>query len=74
MPTSGVLLMPLNQRPGTTLDNPVAVGIERLLSLGEQFRVTLLAGEDRLIMDVPHHVAQRYGLALGQAIEARLRG
>ena len=74
MPTSGVLLMPLNQRPGTPLDNRVAVRIERLLSLGEQYRVTLLAGAERLSMNVPRHVAQRYGLEVGQAIEVRLRG
>ncbi len=74
MPTSGVLLMPLNSRPGTPLDNPVAVRIERLLSLGEQFRVSLDTGADSLSMNVPRHVAQRYGLAEGQAIEVRLRG
>ena len=74
MPTSGVLLMPLNERPGTALDNRVAVRIERLLPLGEQFRVSLSAGADRLYMNVPRHVAQRYGLAVGQAIDVRLRG
>ncbi|HEX5842121.1 MAG TPA: ABC transporter ATP-binding protein [Pseudomonas sp.] len=75
MPVSGVLLMPLNQRPGTPLDNRVAVHIERLLPLGEQFRVSLLAaGAQRLSMNVPRHVAQRYGLAVGQALEVRLRG
>ncbi|SDH62833.1 molybdate transport system ATP-binding protein [Pseudomonas benzenivorans] len=74
MPTSGVLLMPLNSRPGTALDNPVAVRVERLLSLGEQFRVSLAVGDERLSMNVPRHVAQRYGLAEGQAIEVRLRG
>ena len=52
----------------------LGVRIERLLSLGEQYRVTLLAGAERLSMNVPRHVAQRYGLEVGQAIDVRLRG
>ncbi|MHA6495451.1 ABC transporter ATP-binding protein [Pseudomonas borbori] len=74
MPTSGVLLVPLNERPGTPLDNRVTVRIERLLSLGELYRLTLVTGDQRLTMNVPRHVAQRYGLAAGQVIEVRLRG
>jgi molybdate transport system ATP-binding protein len=74
IPVSGVLLMPLAGRPGTLLDNPVSVRIQRLLSLGEHYRVNLEAAGQQLTMNVARHVAQRYGLTGGGAIEVRLRG
>lgn len=74
MPTSGVLLMPSHGRDTDTLDNTVEVQIFAMLALGEQFRVTLAAGEDRLTMLVPRHIAARYSLMVGQALHVRLRG
>lgn len=74
MPTSGVLLMPSRPRDSDTLDNEVAVSIVTMLALGEQFRVTLQAGQDRVTMNVPRHIAQRYALAENQQISVRLRG
>lgn len=74
IPASGVLLMPLTGRPGTPLDNPLRVNIQRMLSLGEHFRVNLLAGDSQLTMNVARHIAQRYGLLKGESIEVRLRG
>lgn len=74
LPTSGVLLMPTSKQVGTTFDNQIPVNIEKMLSLGEQFRVTLLGQQGRLTMNVPRHIAQRYGLLEGQALIVRLRG
>lgn len=74
IPVSGVLLMPLAGRPGTPLDNPVSVQINRLLSLGEHYRVNLESAGQPLTMNVARHVAQRYGLKEGESIEVRLRG
>lgn len=74
IPVSGVLLMPLAGRPGTPLDNPVSVRIQRLLSLGEQYRVNLESTGQPLSMNVARHVAQRYKLTEGETIEVRLRG
>ncbi|AVK05318.1 ABC transporter family protein [Pseudomonas paraeruginosa] len=73
LPTSSVLLMPQQHAPGA-LDNPVDVQVERLLSLGEHLRVELRRGQARLTMNVPRHLAQRYGLAAGQRLTIRLRG
>ena len=74
MPTSGVLLMPSRSRDSATLDNEISVQIVKMLALGEQYRVTLQAGQDRLTMNVPRHIAQRYALAENQQINVRLRG
>lgn len=74
IPISGVLLMPLAGRLGTPLDNPLPVKVQRMLSLGEQYRVNLLAGKNQLTMNVARHVAQRYSLTSGDSIEVRLRG
>ena len=74
MPTSGVLLMPSRTRESATLDNEIAVQIVKMLALGEQFRVTLKSGEERITMNVPRHIAQRYDLAEKQQISVRLRG
>ncbi|MBF7729730.1 ABC transporter ATP-binding protein [Pseudomonas sp. N040] len=74
IPVSGVLLMPLAGRPGTPLDNPLRANIQRMLSLGEHFRVNLLVGDNQLTMNVARHVAQRYALLSGESIEVRLRG
>lgn len=74
MPTSGVLLMPSRARETETLDNEIPVRIVAMLALGEQFRVTLQAGQDRVTMNVPRHIAQRYALAEEQQISVRLRG
>lgn len=73
LPTSSVLLMPQQHAPGT-LDNPIDVQIKRLLSLGEHLRIELQRGEACLTMNVPRHLAQRYGLAQGQHLQVRLRG
>ncbi|MBQ0777227.1 MAG: TOBE domain-containing protein, partial [Pseudomonas sp.] len=74
IPETGILLMPLNERPGTALDNPVEVIVESILLLGDECRVTLKAGDSELAMRVPQHVAQRYALAAGQRLQVRLRG
>lgn len=74
IPVSGVLLMPLAGRPGTPLDNPVRAQVQRMLSLGEQFRINLQCAGQPLSMNVARHVAQRYGLREGETIEVRLRG
>lgn len=73
LPTSGVLLMPQKHEPGA-MDNPMAVEIERLLSLGEHVRALLSADKDLIAMNVPRHLAHRYGLTEGQRINIRLRG
>jgi len=74
MPTSGVLLMPSRSHESETLDNEIPVRIVTMLALGEQFRVTLQTGQDRVTMNVPRHIAQRYALAEDQHINVRLRG
>lgn len=74
MPTSGVLLMPLHSREDDTLDNETPVRIIKMLALGEQFRITLQAGQYRVTMNVPRHIAHRYALAENQQISVRLRG
>ena len=74
VPGTGVMLV--NVQPGNLLplDNLVNVRAVRMLSLGEHYRVTLLAGNDQLTMHVPRHVAQRYALQEGQTLAVRLRG
>jgi molybdate transport system ATP-binding protein len=74
VPSTGVMLV--NVTPGKLLplDNLVSVRVTRMLSLGEQFRVTLQATNDELTMNVPRHVAQRYAVAEGQTLDVRLRG
>lgn len=74
MPTSGVLLMPSRPRETDALDNEIAVSIQTMLALGEHFRVTLAVGNNRLMMNVPRHIAQRYQLEERQSIKVRLRG
>ena len=74
MPTSGVLLMPSRSRESETLDNEITVRIVKMLALGEHFRVTLQSGKERITMNVPRHIAQRYALAENQQISVRLRG
>lgn len=74
MPTAGVLLMPSRSREAETLDNEIPVRIVTMLALGEQYRVTLQVGADRVTMNVPRHIAQRYALAEDQQLSVRLRG
>ncbi len=74
MPTAGVLLMPSRSRESETLDNEIPVRIVTMLALGEQYRVTLQVGADRVTMNVPRHIAQRYALAEDQQLSVRLRG
>jgi len=74
VPSTGVMLVNINPGNLLALDNLVSVRVTRMLSLGEQYRVTLLAGNDQLTMNVPRHVAQRYAVAEGQLLTVRLRG
>jgi molybdate transport system ATP-binding protein len=74
VPSTGVLLVNVNSGNLLTLDNLVNVRVTRMLSLGEQYRVTLQAMNDQLTMNVPRHVAQRYAVTEGQTLEVRLRG
>ncbi len=74
MPSSGVLLMPSRPRETLALDNGVAVRIETMLALGEQYRISLRREDERLTMHVPRHIAQRYALQVGLEIDVRLRG
>ena len=74
VPSTGVLLVNVNAGNLLALDNLVNVRVTRMLSLGEQFRVTLQAMDDQLTMNVPRHVAQRYAVTEGQTLEVRLRG
>ena len=74
VPSTGVLLVNVNAGNLLALDNLVNVRVTRMLSLGEQFRVTLQAMNDQLTMNVPRHVAQRYAVTEGQTLEVRLRG
>ena len=74
MPTSGVLLMPTRPHEDEMLDNPIDVQIESMLALGENYRITLSAGDDRLTMQVPRYLAQRFSLLVGQGLPVRLRG
>jgi len=74
VPSTGVMLVNINPGNLLALDNLVSVRVTRMLSLGEQYRVTLLAGNDQLTMNVPRHVAQRYAVTEGQVLTVRLRG
>lgn len=74
VPSTGVMLQPANTANPLALDNLVPVRVTRMLSLGEQYRVTLLAEQDQLTMHVPRHVAQRYGVTEGLTLSVRLRG
>jgi molybdate transport system ATP-binding protein len=74
MPTSGVLLMPSRSRESEALDNEIPARIVTMLALGEQYRVTLRVGADRVTMNVPRHIAQRYALAEDHQLSVRLRG
>ena len=74
VPSTGVMLVNVNPGMLLPLDNLVSVRVTRMLSLGEQFRVTLQASNDLLTMNVPRHVAQRYAVTEGQTLDVRLRG
>jgi len=74
MPTSGVLLMPSRSRSTDTLDNTIDVDVQRMLALGEQYRVSVQHKEQILTMNVARHIAQRYQLEVGQQLQVRLRG
>lgn len=77
LPTTDVLLMPLDHDSQGNLDNPVSGRIAKIVTLGETVHIQVHADETdgaRLFLSVSHHIARRYALAEGQQLALRLRG